>query len=134
LWRHAEARLLAGQPPPAAALTLRAAAAAAHGHEPLREAIQALADRAHIRLDSALAAAEPARSPEKATPFGLTARELAVLRLVADGRTNAQIGAELFISPTTARVHVSKILHKLGVSTRVQAAAVAERAGLLQRR
>jgi DNA-binding NarL/FixJ family response regulator len=54
-----------------------------------------------------------------------------VLRLLATGRTNAQIGAELFISPKTASVHVTNILRKLGVTTRVQAAAVAERAGLL---
>jgi DNA-binding CsgD family transcriptional regulator len=64
-------------------------------------------------------------------PFRLTARELTVLRLVAAGRTNAQIGAELYISPKTAGVHVGSILRKLGVSGRVQAAAVAERAGLL---
>jgi DNA-binding NarL/FixJ family response regulator len=55
-----------------------------------------------------------------------------VLRLLAAGRTNAQIGRELFISPRTAGVHVTNILRKLGVSGRVQAAAVAERAGLLE--
>ena len=54
-----------------------------------------------------------------------------MLRLLAAGRTNAQIGAELYISPSTAGVHVTSILRKLGVSGRVQAAAVAERAGLL---
>jgi DNA-binding NarL/FixJ family response regulator len=54
-----------------------------------------------------------------------------VLRLLAAGRTNAQIGTELFISPKTASVHVSNILRKLGVSGRAQAAATAERAGLL---
>ena len=64
-------------------------------------------------------------------PYGLTGRELAVLRLLAAGRTNAQIGAELYISPKTAGVHVSNILRKLGVSGRTQAAALAERAGLL---
>jgi DNA-binding CsgD family transcriptional regulator len=63
-------------------------------------------------------------------PYGLTERELTVLQLVAAGRTNAQIGAELFISPRTAGVHVTNILRKLGVSNRVQAAALAERAGL----
>src|SRR5262249_60214561 len=75
----------------------------------------------------------PAPPPlaEEPRPFGLTARELAVLRLLATGQTNAQIGAELFISPRTAGVHVTNILRKLGVSGRVQAAAVAERAGLL---
>ena len=54
-----------------------------------------------------------------------------MLRLLAAGRTNAQIGAELYISPRTAGVHVTNILRKLDVSGRVQAAAVAERAGLL---
>jgi len=66
--------------------------------------------------------------------YGLTGRELAVLRLVAAGHTNAQIGAELYISPKTAGVHVSNIIRKLGVSGRVQASAVAERAGLLHSR
>jgi len=47
-------------------------------------------------------------------------------------RTNAQIAAELYISPRTASVHVSSILRKLGVSGRVQAAAIAERVGLLR--
>ena len=50
---------------------------------------------------------------------------------ISCGRTNAQVGAELYISPKTAGVHVSNIIRKLGVSGRVQAAAVAERAGLL---
>jgi DNA-binding CsgD family transcriptional regulator len=67
-------------------------------------------------------------------PYGLTDRELTVLRLVAAGRTNTQIGAELYISPKTAGVHVSNIFRKLGVSGRVQAAALAERAGLLNPR
>jgi DNA-binding NarL/FixJ family response regulator len=54
-----------------------------------------------------------------------------VLRLLAAGLTNAQIGAELFISPKTASVHVTSILRRLGVAGRVQAAALAERVGLL---
>ena len=54
-----------------------------------------------------------------------------MLRLLAAGRTNPQIGAELYISTSTASVHVSNILRKLGVPGRVQAAALAERAGLL---
>ena len=53
-----------------------------------------------------------------------------MLRLVAAGRTNRQIGAELFISEKTASVHVSRILAKLGVSTRGEAAAVAHLRGL----
>jgi DNA-binding NarL/FixJ family response regulator len=61
----------------------------------------------------------------------LTDRELAVLRLLGDGKTNTEIGAALFISRKTASLHVTNILRKLNVATRVQAAAVAERAGLL---
>ena len=63
--------------------------------------------------------------------LGLTAREEEVLRLVADGRSNSQIAETLFISRKTASVHVSNILSKLGVSSRVQAAAVAHRQGIV---
>lgn len=54
-----------------------------------------------------------------------------MLRLVADGRTNRQIAAELYISSNTAGVHVSRILTKLGVSTRTEAAALTHRRNLL---
>jgi DNA-binding CsgD family transcriptional regulator/tetratricopeptide (TPR) repeat protein len=133
LWRQSEAQLNSGQPAAAAAAPLRAAAAEAAGHAPLLAQVRALAARARIPLQDPDAAATPgAPAPPRApAPFGLTGRELAVLRLLAAGQTNAQIGAELFISPRTAGVHVTNILRKLGVSGRVQAAAVAERAGLL---
>ena len=62
--------------------------------------------------------------------LGLTAREAEVLTLVAAGRTNRQIGDELFVSDKTASVHVSNILRKLGVNSRVDAAAVAQRLGI----
>ncbi|WP_158564264.1 ATP-binding protein [Jiangella anatolica] len=62
----------------------------------------------------------------------LTDREREVLRLVAAGRSNRQIGEELFISAKTASVHVSNILAKLGVSGRGEAAARAHREGLLE--
>ena len=133
-WRQAQAQLDAGQPVAAAAGPLRVAAAAADGHAPLLDQIHVLADRARIALQAQTAAhpATPASvSAETAAPYGLTGRELAVLRLLAAGRTNAEIGADLYISPKTAGVHVSNILRKLGVSGRVQAAAIAERAGLL---
>jgi len=65
------------------------------------------------------------------TRFGLTERETEVLRLVAEGRGNRDIAAELFISPKTASVHVSNILGKLGVATRTEAAAVTYRLHLL---
>src|SRR6185312_7066534 len=133
-WRQAEAQLDAGQPAAAAAGPLRAAAAAAGGHAPLLAQVRALAERARIPLQPDAAAVEPEAAPP-ARPlarYGLTDREVTVLRLLAAGRTNPQIGAELYISASTASVHVSNILRKLGVSGRVQAAALAERAGLLQ--
>jgi DNA-binding CsgD family transcriptional regulator len=57
-------------------------------------------------------------------------RELEVLVLVAEGQTNRQIGQILFITPKTAGVHVSRILTKLGVTGRGEAAAIAHRLGL----
>jgi DNA-binding NarL/FixJ family response regulator len=62
---------------------------------------------------------------------GLTSREREVLALVADGYTNRRIAETLFISESTAGVHVSNILGKLGVATRTEAAAVATRLGLV---
>jgi DNA-binding NarL/FixJ family response regulator len=62
--------------------------------------------------------------------LGLTPREVEVLTLVSAGHSNRQIGAELFVSEKTAGVHVSNILRKLGVTSRVDAAAVAQRLGV----
>jgi len=130
-WRQAQTLLDAGQPATAAP-ALRAAAAVGDGHAPLLAQVRQLARRARIPLQDPAAATAQAPRPEQGrAPYGLTGRELAVLRLLAAGHTNAQIGAELYISPKTAGVHVSSILRKLGVSGRVQAAALAERAGLL---
>ena len=128
-WRHTEAQLDAGLPTAVAAASLRAAAAAASGHAPLQAQVHALAQRARITLQAP--AADRESEPRAPAPYGLTERELLVLRLLGAGRTNAQIGAELYISPKTAGVHVTNILRKLGVTSRVQAAALAERAGLL---
>jgi DNA-binding CsgD family transcriptional regulator len=130
-WRQAQAQLEAGQPPTAAAVALRAAASAAEGHAPLLAQVRALAQRARIPLQAPPSAPEQPPPAAVQAPYALTSRELTVLRLLAAGRTNAQIGAELYISPKTASVHVTSILRKLGVSSRVQAAAMAERAGLL---
>ena len=60
----------------------------------------------------------------------LTPRELEVLALVSAGLTNAQIAERLFISPKTAEHHVGRILTKLGVRSRAQAAALAVRTGV----
>jgi DNA-binding CsgD family transcriptional regulator/tetratricopeptide (TPR) repeat protein len=62
---------------------------------------------------------------------GLTPRELEVLDLMAAGRSNSEIGQQLFISRKTASVHVSNILAKLGAATRTEAVAVARRRRLL---
>jgi DNA-binding NarL/FixJ family response regulator len=63
---------------------------------------------------------------------GLTPREVEVLRLLVEGRSNRQIAEQLFISGKTASVHVTNILAKLGVHSRLEAAATARRLGLDQ--
>ena len=60
----------------------------------------------------------------------LTPRETEILAQVAAGRTNGEIGKQLFISTKTVSVHVSNILGKLGASGRTEAAAIARRRGL----
>ena len=60
---------------------------------------------------------------ERSAAVHLTEREWEVARLVADGMTNAEIGAELFVSPGTAKTHVANIQQKLGVRNRVGIAA-----------
>jgi DNA-binding CsgD family transcriptional regulator len=77
-----------------------------------------------------------AHTPTGATarpPAGPHPRELEVLALVADGRTNHQIAETLYISDKTASVHVSHILAKLGVRNRSEAGAVAHRLRLTAR-
>jgi DNA-binding NarL/FixJ family response regulator len=61
----------------------------------------------------------------------LTAREREVLALVAEGRSNGEVGQQLYITTKTVSVHVSNILAKLGASGRTEAAAIARREGLL---
>jgi DNA-binding CsgD family transcriptional regulator/tetratricopeptide (TPR) repeat protein len=72
---------------------------------------------------------EDAESGEDRTP--LTQREREVLRLIESGVTNAQIAETLFISPATARVHVSNIMGKLDARSRTEAVAIARRNGWL---
>ena len=78
-------------------------------------------------------AGEPSVVSRRSDTFGLSGREHEVLLLVAQGRTNREIGERLFISQKTVGVHVGNILSKLAVSGRVEAAAVAIRLGLTER-
>ncbi|MGZ4195199.1 MAG: helix-turn-helix transcriptional regulator [Solirubrobacteraceae bacterium] len=135
LLRHAEALVAARDTVAATADASEALdLARAMGAEPLREEIEALMRRARLRTVEAETPApeDGGAVPDEFEQLGLTAREAEVLRLVADGLSNSQIAEQLFISRKTASVHVSNILAKLGVSTRVEAAALAHRRGLVQ--
>jgi DNA-binding NarL/FixJ family response regulator len=133
-WRAGEARVAAGEREAATAALERAhEIAATLGAGWLRDEIEGLAARARLVLSDGAggAAAEPAvEAAAQEDPFGLTPRERQVLVLVAEGRTNREIGDALFMAEKTASVHVSRILSKLDVRSRTEAAAVAHRLGL----
>jgi DNA-binding NarL/FixJ family response regulator/Mrp family chromosome partitioning ATPase len=133
-WRLAEALAEAGDREEAQRQWLLAAEAADRlGATRLRAALADLGRRARLGPGPGLAApasasggAAVARSPLSV----LTSREAEVLRLVAAGRSNREIGAELFIAPKTVSVHVSNILAKLGAASRTEAAAIAHGNGV----
>ena len=134
-YRQGEALLATGARSEATPVLAEARATAeVFGAVPMRDAIDGLARRARLTLGvPTQAAAVPAASAGEAPatdPFGLTSREREVLALVAEGHTNRRIADALFISESTAGVHVSNILGKLGVTSRTEAAAVAVRLGL----
>jgi DNA-binding CsgD family transcriptional regulator len=131
-WRQAEALLARRGPRAEATAALRQAYETAErlGAAPLRREVEGLAKRARIGLEEPESAAT-APAARRLEPFGLTPREREVLALLAEGRTNPQIAADLFISVKTVGIHVSNILAKLGVTSRVEAAAVAHRGGLV---
>lgn len=97
------------------------------GARPLLAEIETVSHRTRISIEVPTRVALDESSTHR---LGLTPREAEVLTLVAVGRTNRQIGTELFVSDKTASVHVSNILRKLGVNSRVDAAAVAQRLGI----
>jgi DNA-binding CsgD family transcriptional regulator/tetratricopeptide (TPR) repeat protein len=132
-FRQAEALLAGGTPRPQAETILGQAhqTAVELGAAPLRREIELLAQRGRLRLEEPVdTTAAPTAPSSPAAALGLTQREAEVLAMVAEGRTNRQIGQALFITPKTAGVHVSRILAKLGVAGRGEAAAVAHRLGL----
>jgi DNA-binding NarL/FixJ family response regulator len=92
------------------------------------------AHRGQLQIDAVVARrlmTSPHRARDGDPTSELTSRELDVLRLVATGAPNKQIAAELAISERTARTHVSRILRKLHLSSRTQAAMWAVREGLV---
>lgn len=134
-WWTAVTLLREGEAAASAGMADRAATAIRGAHalatdlsaSPLLAEVEAVSRRTRISID------EPARvdlDESSISQLGLTPREAEVLTLVSAGRTNRQIGEELFVSQKTAGVHVSNILRKLGVSSRVDAAAVAQRLGV----
>ncbi len=131
--RAAEAEVDTGERVAAAGHVAAALEVAQHlGAAWLARELATLADRARLRLDTGADHDGDGHAPPAAVedPFGLTARERQVLGLIAAGATNRQIGASLYMAEKTASVHVSRILRKLGVGSRTQAAAVAHRMGL----
>ena len=134
-FREGEALLAAKAPRTWVEPVIRAAlhTTIALGALPLQRELELLAKRGRLSLtEQVTAPANPEPSPSAIASLGLTRREIEVLVLVAQGRTNRQIGKELFITEKTASLHVSHILAKLGVAGRGEAAAVAHRLGLDQ--
>jgi predicted ATPase/DNA-binding CsgD family transcriptional regulator len=130
-WREAEA-LLGARRSREAENALRAAHTVASelGAKPLLGEVAALAARAKIDLGAEAELAEPP-APTPADEVGLTPRERQVLDLICRGLTNREIASTLFVTEKTAGAHVSNILAKLEVRSRVEAATVAHRLRLV---
>jgi DNA-binding CsgD family transcriptional regulator len=126
-WREAESALAAGDRG-AATQALRTAQqlAGEAGAQGLLTQIATLARRSRLRLHDTEAGRDAA-----AGPYRLTGREREVLTLLVEGRTDRQIGQQLFISHRTAERHVANILAKFGAATRSEVVAVAHRSGLV---
>lgn len=133
-WWIAVAQLHEAEASASAGAAARAAAVLrdAHGVASELGALALVARAEEISRRTRISLDEPTRvdlDDTSISRLGLTPREVEVLTLVSAGRTNRQIGEELFVSEKTASVHVSNILRKLGVSSRIDAAAIAQRLG-----
>ena len=140
----AEVDRVVGEPDGSAVQAAANASAGGNGREAALIAVGPGGDGASIE-DSSVPVAGAAGAPSplvrgvvgeppvaRTDTFGLSPREQEVLALIAEGRTNREIGERLFISQKTVGVHVGNILAKLRVSGRVEAAAVAIRLGLAE--
>jgi DNA-binding CsgD family transcriptional regulator len=125
-WRCAEAGLTSGWIPSKARDLLRQAhqCAVELGARPLQVEIESLARRSKVDLSTPTPVAPTPHDPRLAA---LTDREREVLAFLVAGRSNGEIAKELFISDKTVSVHVTHILRKTGTTSRVAAAALAER-------
>jgi ATP/maltotriose-dependent transcriptional regulator MalT len=137
--REAEIHAAHGEREAAGAAAAKSLAGAeALGSEWLAAEVAGLIARARLPISAAPEAATGGgarrdgngAAPVDPDPFGLTPRERQVLAALADGATNREIAASLFMAEKTASVHVSRILAKLGVRSRTEAAAVAHRLNL----
>jgi DNA-binding CsgD family transcriptional regulator/tetratricopeptide (TPR) repeat protein len=130
-WRQAEALLGRRRAREGAEVLVAAHAAAERlGAAPLARELTLLARRARVELVNG-PPPEAAEAEDPAMRLGLTRREREVLGLVAGGLTNREIAQALFVTEKTAGAHVSSILGKLHVRSRVEAATTAQRLGLV---
>jgi DNA-binding NarL/FixJ family response regulator len=97
----------------------------------LQDDMASLARHARVDLVAERSEPEPPAADRRQPAILLTGREHDVLRLLVEGRSNGEIGRELFITTKTASTHVSSILRKLSASNRVEAATLAHRLGLV---
>jgi DNA-binding NarL/FixJ family response regulator len=86
---------------------------------------------AHALVEVPRQGARAARDEEVAAPPDLTERELQVLRGMSEGKSNGQIGRELYLSEDTVKTHARRLFRKLGVNDRAQAVALGFRRGLV---
>jgi DNA-binding CsgD family transcriptional regulator len=145
-WREAEALLAQRSRSSRATEALRSAyqVAVRLGAAPFRRELEALANRARLTLEAPEAeevpeaqvtdpvAIQTAAQMAAQARYRLSPREFEVWLKLPEGLTNNQIGERLFISGKTASVHVTNILRKLGVKTRVQAITLAHQLGLVE--